>query len=432
MALSLLPSSSWFVTFRDPREIWDLHPTLLINEVTVYLVAAASAVHAIRKGGRWPYMWVGIILHGLMVESISYLLPDIDNFWHAQSSTMLLGQRLPMHVIVLYPMMIYHAYVAVNHMGLPWWAEPFAVALGNLLIDIPFDIMGIKMLWWTWHDTDPNIFDRHYWVPWTSYIFHMTFSFSFTMLTNASRWLLTGSSSRDKVGGSFIAEVLTVLIPGFLSFPVAVATQFTLIYHVLHDSLEIHTENLVFTLIAIYVFMVWIGERHADRGTGSRAERGNGGTWLLGWLSHETAWAMLLHFIVYTLMAYFATPQTQLSIGLHEPLGPCDAPDVVVMSPLGQALSKRAYLCTSDYDEDYLSMDCNWLLKSHNLTRQSVTALPDSNGITHWYAVCGKPYPNSYEYIHAVGVLCAVGLAFFHTALTPRPQPGRLAKRKSN
>ncbi|CAM9878222.1 unnamed protein product [Lampetra planeri] len=352
MALSSLPSSSWLVTFRDPREIWDLHPTLLINEVTVFLVAAASAVHAIRKGGRWRYMWVGIILHGLIVESISYLLPNIDNFWHAQSSTMLLG---------------------------------------------------IKMLWWTWHDTDPNIFDRHYWVPWTSYIFHMTFSFNFTMLTNASRWLLTGSSSRDKVGGSFIAEVLTVLIPGFLSFPVAVATQFTLLYHVLHDILEIHTENLVFTLIAIYVFMVWIGERHADRGAGSRAERGNGGTWLLGWLSHETAWAMLLHFIVYTLMAYFATPQTQLSIGLHEPLGPCDAPDVVVMSPLGQALSKRAYLCTSDYDEDYLR-----------------------------YAVCGKPYPNSYEYIHAVGMLCAVGLAFFHTALTPRPQPGRLAKRKSN
>ena len=43
------------------------------------------------------------------------------------------------------------------------------VALADLLIDLPFDIMGIKLIWWTWHDSDPNIFDRTYSVPWTRY-----------------------------------------------------------------------------------------------------------------------------------------------------------------------------------------------------------------------------------------------------------------------
>ena len=34
---------------------------------------------------------------------------------------------------------------------------------------------SFQLLWWTWHDTDFNISDRHYWVPWTSYFFHMSF-----------------------------------------------------------------------------------------------------------------------------------------------------------------------------------------------------------------------------------------------------------------
>ena len=41
------------------------------------------------------------------------------------------------------------------------------MALADLLLDVPFDILGVKFLWWTWHDTDPNIFDRSYSVPLT-------------------------------------------------------------------------------------------------------------------------------------------------------------------------------------------------------------------------------------------------------------------------
>ena len=69
------------------------------------------------------------------------------------------------------------------------------VGLAVVLIDIPFDIMGIKLLWWTWHDTDPNLFDRMYWVPWNSYYFHATFAFSFCFIFHNSRALL---SDREK------------------------------------------------------------------------------------------------------------------------------------------------------------------------------------------------------------------------------------------
>ena len=69
----------------------------------------------------------------------------------------------------------------------------FPVGLAVVLLDVPFDIMGIKLLWWTWHDTDPNIYDRHYWVPWTSYYFHAAFASSFMFLFHGTRRLLCNS-----------------------------------------------------------------------------------------------------------------------------------------------------------------------------------------------------------------------------------------------
>ena len=35
------------------------------------------------------------------MECVSYFVPDIDNFWHAQSMVMLIGQRLPLHIILV-------------------------------------------------------------------------------------------------------------------------------------------------------------------------------------------------------------------------------------------------------------------------------------------------------------------------------------------
>lgn len=67
------------------------------------------------------------------------------------------------------PCFHYTTNVVAIRLKLSMWTEPFMVALADLLIDLPFDIMGIKLIWWTWHDSDPNIFDRTYSVPWTRY-----------------------------------------------------------------------------------------------------------------------------------------------------------------------------------------------------------------------------------------------------------------------
>jgi len=66
-----------------------------------------------------------------------------------------------------------------------------------VLLDIPFDIVGIKQLFWTWHDTDPNISDRHYHVPWTSYYFHASFAAGFTILFYGTRDLISYKCDSD-------------------------------------------------------------------------------------------------------------------------------------------------------------------------------------------------------------------------------------------
>ena len=48
-------------------------------------------------------MWFAALLHGIVTEVISYNLPDINNFWHSQTSLIFLGQRFPLYIVLFYP-----------------------------------------------------------------------------------------------------------------------------------------------------------------------------------------------------------------------------------------------------------------------------------------------------------------------------------------
>ena len=84
---------------------------------------------------------------------------------------MFCGQRLPFYMALLYPVFIYTSAIAASRLHLNSIATAIATGLGVVLLDLPFDIMGVKLLWWTFHDTDPNLYDRFYWVPWNTLCF---------------------------------------------------------------------------------------------------------------------------------------------------------------------------------------------------------------------------------------------------------------------
>ena len=68
---------------------------------------------------------------------------------------------------LLDPAILYTEIACVSRLKLSPFVEPFLVGLVDVMIDFPFDVMGIKLIWWTWHESDPNIYDRTYFVPWS-------------------------------------------------------------------------------------------------------------------------------------------------------------------------------------------------------------------------------------------------------------------------
>ncbi|KAK7066324.1 hypothetical protein SK128_015350 [Halocaridina rubra] len=388
-------SLDWFVYARSPVETFNAQPTYFLSECAFVIIGALSLLHAFIVGGRWKYHWLACYLHGLTTEMISFWMPDIDNYWHSQTTVMFLGRRLPFHIPLIYPSFMYHAAYMVAHMKLPRWAEPMAAGLTEVLIDIPYDIMCIKFVHWTWHDTDPNIYDRNYWVPWNSYYFHLTFGTAFTFALHFWRRTITGSDDKEYVSSPG-KELLCAFLAGLCGFPGGVL-QFICLYHPLHDMYGIHTENCVITICVIYILIVWSADRM--HGFSSRRQKGE--------KTHCSAFIivfnMLLHYGLYWCMAAFGSPEQEISIGLHERTGPCDQ-KTNVYTAFGQILKRRTYLCADDYDEQYFDFRC----------------LPEEQPVSdnvEWYTICGTPFPNRAEYVAVISLVCSVAAIVFYNML---------------
>lgn len=380
----------WFVKVENPVTYWKAQPTYFLAAVVFLLGAAGNLVHALLNGGRLPYLWLATVLHGIVVETVTYNLDDIDNFWHSQTPVIFLGRRLPLHIIALYPVFIYHASVAVSKLRLPTWAEPFAVGLTVVLIDIPYDIVSVKFLHWTWHDTDPNIEDRHYWVPWNSYYFHSCFAASFTFWFHGwRRWLSSGQLTKWEAS-SVTKELVCAGLTALLGMPGGVLL-FLPLYHPLHDIAGIHSEVTFFMLFTVFLLIIWTGDRTPTPDARPRP----------GLHTSEKVRSVLLlhlavHYALYLGIVIFGYPEEEVSIGLHERIGPCNE-TVPLHTAFGTVLSKRRYLCASDYDEDYFDFHC------------LPNGQPPSEG-SYWYTACGTPFHNRAEY---VAILSTIGLLAF-------------------
>lgn len=393
---------TWLVRFVSVQEIWRLHPTSLCHELDFYVGALLTLVHALRVGGRFPYLWLTTILHGLVLENLTFILPDVNNFWHHQGTVTLLGGRLPLHILMLYPTFIYTASAAVAKARLPTYIRPFAVGVCAVLMDMPYDIMGIKLLWWTWHDTDPNIGDRTYYVPWTSYYFHATFAASLTFFNFLLRKVIVHKHPDDAQSGSVPREVLVCVLSSFFGFSGGVLL-FIPFYHPMHDVLGVHTECIVIPLLFTFALISWSADRKPT--TESRSHKSIKPDVLV--------LLVIFHYALYVLLVIFAEPEKSVVVGLHEKIGPCNE-TTLIRTPFGQVLKRRKYFCATDYDEP-LDFHC---------TKTGVA--PPSEG-HYWYTICGTPYGNHSEYIFVVSCVCALA-SFVYFQLLLRSSSDILAK----
>jgi hypothetical protein len=133
-----------FFLFRNPKDVFEFEPTFLILEYYMIFLFMLTFIHAVTTSRKNVTFWLTTIAHGLFVECVSYFVPMIDNFWHAQSTMQTTFGRLPVYIICLYAVFIYTSHVAINRLHLDPFIEAFATGLAVLIIDLPY---GILLFW---------------------------------------------------------------------------------------------------------------------------------------------------------------------------------------------------------------------------------------------------------------------------------------------
>lgn len=266
-------------------------------------------------------------------------------------------------------MFYYHAFWAVSKLKFKCqWRQHIAVGLLGVLMDVPYDITGIRFINWTWHDTDPNVFDRTYFVPWTSYMFHFTFACSMSIIMHNGRKLFEKKIDFWKKG-SMVAEVMTVLLTSVFSMPLG-ALMFMVSYHILHDFLYVPTEVVVIPIFAILFLIVWSGDR---KNVQRMQEQKIAPKSLI--VDKLMSFYLALHYLTYVVIHMVFNPEDHISTSLHETIGDCSMKKPV--KTILKDLEKRAFLCLDDYDERYFDFHC-------------LPKTPPAG--SSWYTICGTPY----------------------------------------
>src|SRR5690606_28670433 len=292
--------------------------------------------------------------------------------------TLMLTPRLPLYIPCVYVCFMYFPTVAVWRLGLPRVSAAALTGLLGELFYAPYDIVGAKFLWWTWHDTDLPIANRLLGAPIGSTMWVITFVFAFSLLLDVALRrdpAHPGPVSRTTffkglglaVGGSSVLMVLQVRalqpldggIPGIRGLVV---------------------------LVALYLGLVaWCWSRRKPP-TLRASDR-------------PLRLAAILYFCTLaTVMAVF-DPGTHRSASMHQTYGPChvEAKDIM-------GLTRYQYVCAEDFDEDY--------------TFECVQGRPEP--YAEWYTVCGKPHSDFPRHMLGVAMLCALGLAAYGWLLRPR------------
>ena len=349
--------------FIDPLEQWAQQPTFLIGEYVIILCALIAFIHACRAGRANLLICLAALITGTGNDLIFMALPLVDNFWQAQASIMLTA-RLPLYIPCVYVVFMYWPLVAVRRLGLGRWSTVALTGLVACMFYAPYDIVGAKFLWWTWHDSDASIAARLVGAPVSSSLWVLTFVGSFALLLD------TILREREVTRKGFLIGLALVA---------CAATPMMILQMAILQTIDGGTPGyLAFGLgLAVYGTVAFLGYRPVNRDKLP-----------VDWLGLVATTAYLL---MLTVNMTFFTPETHVSTGLHQLPGPCDVeePDI-----LGGA--RKKFLCIDYYEEDF-TFACT---------------TPPADG-TRWFTVCGKAHTNYAAYAATVGGLSLAGIMVF-------------------
>lgn len=376
-----------YAHFNSPASQWAVLPSFVIGEYLFILCAIVALVHARREGRDHLLVWIAALIAGTANDMFFMALPLVDNFWQAQAQIMLTA-RLPLYIPCVYVCFMYYPTIAVRRLGLPSLSQAALTGMVACLFYAPYDIIGAKFLWWTWHDTDFPIAVRLLGAPVSSSLWVLLFTASFAWLIDKALGRKRSDEITAKVfalGFALVAGCSTLLM----------MVQITIVQQI--DGGAPGYGALAGGWIA-YAALVILGRKRAMPEPPRAGDR-----LLLG--------AAIAYFTVLVAIMAFANPVTHVSTGVHQTVGECyvEATDIT-------GFTRHEFLCASDFDEDY-SFEC--------------VDEPPADG-TQWYTICGRAHSNFAAWMTGVGLLGLVGIGLFSGMLGPMRQRIRQAASSSS
>eukprot|EP00164_Ancoracysta_twista_P007185 GFYU01010171.1.p1 GENE.GFYU01010171.1~~GFYU01010171.1.p1 ORF type:complete len:552 (-),score=95.86 GFYU01010171.1:40-1695(-) len=197
------------------------NPTIVAGEAIFIAVALLGLVHAVRT--KHVTVWLATIAGGIFCDEFFKLCQLAGNFWQGQALVML-GPRLGIYILAVYNAFVYIPYITSERLS-STLSNVTKSALAGLLAGLfyaPFDMVGVKYLWWTWHNTDAGVRARWLYVPYGSTCFTIAFTAAFTLLT---RWFLEppANTSRKRRRLSASARAVGFAIVTIASTPLMMA-----------------------------------------------------------------------------------------------------------------------------------------------------------------------------------------------------------------
>jgi hypothetical protein len=373
----LAPQLPWHV-FTSPAAKWAVQPSFVIGEYLFIAYAVLALGHALLQGERrrqHVLAWVAALVAGTANDLIFMALPLVDNFWQAQA-TIMLTPRLPLYIPCVYIGFMYTSLVSVWRLNLPPLGRAALTGLAASVFYAPYDIVGAKFLWWTWHDSDLPIANRLLGAPIGSTMWIITFTASFSWLLNR----VLDSSREPRLRARTFAKGLG-LVAACSSLLMVV--QMTVLQQL--DGGVPGIRSLCFIVIA-YLALVGLGFRRAQ------ARQGSAGR---GWPSpHDRLLnvGIIVYFTTLVIIGIAFDPATHRSASMHQTYGPCHEKAIDIAGH-----TRYKFLCAQDFDEDF-TFDC-------------VASLPAAG--SDWYTVCGRPHRDFRRFLLGVGALGALGILLY-------------------
>ncbi|ETV73126.1 hypothetical protein, variant [Aphanomyces astaci] len=363
------------VSFNSPLQLVLDNYSLVMIEIVSYFIFLMTCVHASASPRRTQLVLGGLVAFHTLYFGLGQLDPTLAIMWHGQALIMLFYSHVPVYAVLLFASLYYLAYIATLKLHLHLSSSIAAVGLLTLALVFPAELVGSKLLWWTWHDTDETLDDRFLNVPLAALASHAFSASSFYLLLHLLREYLTFGLEFQPANAT--NEYLGVGGATLLSFPLS-TLAFGLTFQLFHGLLDVSTHTVLAALIVVATLWVWSSDRRGGDVDKKVVPWQYDGEWHHLWFDHALVQWGVVYLALMPLLLVVVTPSHMISLGYHQLLGDCS--HVTTYSTLfGTPQSRFTYLCHLHFDEAYSFCE----------VPRSQLHVGDP-----WYKICGVGYPH--------------------------------------